>query len=52
MKNTEILVKRLKRAIEESKGIDGDFVYITIGDAKRILKLLDQDMDKDRDAVV
>ena len=47
MKNTEILVKRLKRAIEESKGIDGDFVYITIGDAKRILKLLEKDVDAD-----
>ena len=42
MKNTENLVKRLKRGIEVAKGVDGDFVYITIGDAKRILKLLEE----------
>ena len=42
MKNTENLVKRLKRGIEVARGIDGDFVYITIGDAKRILKLLEE----------
>ena len=42
MKNTENLVKRLKRWIEVARGVDGDFVYITIGDAKRILKLLEE----------
>lgn len=42
MTNTENLVKRLKRGIEVAKGVDGDFVYITIGDAKRILKLLEE----------
>ena len=47
MKNTEILIKKLKRAIEELKGIDGDFLYITVGDAKRILKLLEKDVDND-----
>lgn len=43
MKNTENLIKRLKRGIETAKGIDADFVYITVGDAKRILRLLEQD---------
>lgn len=48
MKNTENLVKRLKRGIEVARGVDGDFVYITIGDAKRILKLLEEkDEEKD-----
>ncbi len=38
--NTDILVKRLKTGIETAKGIDGDFVYITVGEAKRILQII------------
>ena len=42
MKNTENLIKRLRRGIATAKGIDNDFVFITIGDAKKILKMLDE----------
>jgi len=34
------LINRLKNGIETASGIDNDFVYITIGDAKRILRML------------
>ena len=34
----ERLIKRLKQGIATAKGVDGDFVYVTVGDAKRILK--------------
>ena len=47
MKNTENLMKRLKRGIVTAKGIDNDFVFITIGDAKRLLKLLEEDKKRD-----
>ena len=49
MKNTENLAKRLKRGIEVARGVDGDFVYITIGDAKRILKLLEEKDEEKRE---
>lgn len=47
MKNTENLMKRLQRGITVAKGVDNDFVFITIGDAKRLLKLLDEDKKRD-----
>ena len=42
MKDTKNLVQRLKSQIAAAKEIDGDFAYITVGDAKRILKLLEE----------
>ena len=47
MKNTDNLIKRLQRGIVTAKGIDNDFVFITIGDAKRLLKLLEEDKKRD-----
>lgn len=38
--HTDILVKRLETGIETAKGIDGDFVYITVGEAKRMLRII------------
>ena len=49
MKNTENLIKRLQRGIATAKGIDNDFVFITIGDAKRLLKLLEADKERDKE---
>ena len=49
MKNTENLMKRLQRGITVAKGIDNDFVFITIGDAKRLLKLLEEDKKRDKE---
>ena len=49
MKNTENLIKRLQRGIVTAKGIDNDFVFITIGDAKRLLKLLEADKERDKE---
>ena len=49
MKNTENLIKRLQRGIVTAKGIDNDFVFITIGDAKRLLKLLEDDKERDKE---
>lgn len=37
---TDILVKHLKTGIETAKGIDEDFVYITVGEAKMILEVI------------
>lgn len=37
------LKQRLKAQIAVAKEIDGDFVYITVGDAKRILKVLEKE---------
>ena len=47
MKDTDNLVKRLKRGIEAAHGDNGDFVYITIGEAKKILKLIEEDREKE-----
>lgn len=49
MKNTENLIKRLRRGIVTAKGIDNDFVFITIGDAKKILKMLEEDQKKEEE---
>ena len=46
MKDTKNLVKRLKSQIAEAREVDGDFAYITVGDAKRILKLLEREQVK------
>lgn len=40
--NTDILVKHLKTGIDTAKGIDEDFVYITVGEAKIILQVIDE----------
>jgi len=40
--HTDVLVKRLKSGIETAKGIDDDFVYITVGEAKIILHVIDE----------
>lgn len=40
--NTDILVKHLKTGIETAKGIDGDFVYVTVGEAKMILEVIEE----------
>ena len=37
------LIQRLKSQIAVAKEVDGDFVYITVGDAKRILKAIDKE---------
>ena len=39
--HTKNLIRRLKSGIEVARNIDNDFVYITVGDAKRILKILE-----------
>ena len=39
------LILRLKAQIAVAKEVDGDFVYITVGDAKRILKAIDKEVD-------
>lgn len=39
---TDILVKHLKTGIETAKGIDEDFVYITVGEAKMILEVIEE----------
>ena len=39
-KDMERLEKHLESGIATAKGVDGDFVYITVGDAKRILKMI------------
>jgi len=39
---TDILVKNLKAGIETAKGIDEDFVYITVGEAKIILQVIEE----------
>ena len=39
---TDILVKHLKTGIETAKGIDGDFVYVTVGEAKMILEVIEE----------
>ena len=36
------LIRRLKAQIAVAKEVDGDFAYITIGDAKRILRVLEE----------
>ena len=40
--NTDIIVKHLKSGIETAKGIDDDFVYITVGEAKIILEVIEE----------
>ena len=42
----ERLIKRLKSQIAVAKEVDGDFVYMTVGDAKRVLKLLEPDQKR------
>ena len=37
------LVKKLKNGITQAKGVDADFLYITVGDAKRVLKMLEEE---------
>ena len=37
------LIQRLKAQIAVAKEVDGDFVYITVGDAKRILKAINKE---------
>lgn len=39
---TDILVKHLKAGIETAKGVDGDFVYVTVGEAKMILEVIEE----------
>ena len=39
---TDILVRHLKAGIETAKGIDGDFVYVTVGEAKMILEVIEE----------
>lgn len=39
---TDILEKHLKAGIATAKGVDGDFVYLTVGEAKTILRILDE----------
>ena len=38
----EILRKRLENSINEEQWADGDYIYITVGDAKRILDMMDR----------
>jgi len=40
--HTDVLVKHLKSGIETAQGIDDDFVYITVGEAKIILQVIDE----------
>ena len=40
--NTDIIAKHLQNGIDTAKGIDEDFVYITVGEAKRILEVIDE----------
>ena len=42
------LIKRLRTGIDTARGVDNDFVYITIGDAKRILRMLESEIGGDR----
>lgn len=42
-KKNKNLVQRLKAQIAVAKEVDGDFVYITVGDAKRILKMIEEE---------
>ena len=37
---TEKLEQHLAAGIEVAKGVNSDFVYITVGDAKRVLRLI------------
>ena len=41
-KDMKRLVKSLESGIATAKGVDGDFVYITVGDAKRILQMIEE----------
>ena len=41
-KDTKRLAKSLESGIATAKGVDGDFVYITVGDAKRILQMIEE----------
>lgn len=47
MTDTERVTKRLKRLIEHAHNENYDFVYIPVGTAKLILKLLD---DREQEA--
>ena len=38
----ELTKKHLVNGIATAKGVDGDFVYITVGDAKLIVQLIDK----------
>lgn len=40
--NTDIIAKHLQNGIDTAKGIDEDFVYITVGEAKMILEVIDE----------
>ena len=41
-KDMEHLEKHLASGIATAKGVDGDFVYITVGDAKRIIQMINE----------
>lgn len=38
----DILRKQLEQGIETAGGVDDDYTYITIGDARMILRLMDR----------
>ena len=40
--NTDIRVKHLQTGIDTATGIDEDFVYITVGEAKIILEVIEE----------
>lgn len=40
--NTDIIAKHLQNGIDTAKGIDDDFVYITVGEAKMILEVIEE----------
>ena len=40
--NTDMIAKHLQNGIDTAKGIDEDFVYITVGEAKMILEVIDE----------
>lgn len=40
--NLDNLKKKMKNAIENAKGFDDDYIYITVGEAKLILKKIEE----------
>ena len=40
--NTDIIIKHLQTGIDTAKGIDDDYVYITVGEAKIILQVIEE----------
>ena len=43
----EKVIKRIKRQIAICKGIDSDFITLTVGTGKRILELIDAEVESD-----